>query len=93
MHIGLLRVHAHIPASRSLKDKRQVLQSIKQRLKNGFNVSVAETGQQNDRQHIEISLVMVAVDRDHIHETFRRVVGLIEARENLQVLEESVEFL
>ncbi|HNT34433.1 MAG TPA: DUF503 domain-containing protein [bacterium] len=93
MHIGLLQVHVYIPTSESLKDKRQVLRSIKQRLRNSFNVSVAETGQQDLWQRSDLALVMVATDKAHIQETFSNAVRLILNKENVEILEESVEFL
>ncbi len=42
MPIGLLTLDIHLPESRSLKDKRQVLRSLKARLRGKFNVAVAE---------------------------------------------------
>ena len=42
--LGLRRVYFHIDAAQSLKQKRQVMRSIKDRLSNQFNVAVAEIG-------------------------------------------------
>jgi len=92
MHIGLLQVHVYIPTAESLKDKRQVLQSIKQRLRNTFNVSVAEVGHQDVWQRSDIALVMVANDRNQIDQTFSRAMGLILRKENVEILEESTEY-
>lgn len=93
MHIGLLQVHVYIPTAGSLKDKRHVLRSIKQRLRNSFNVSVAETGHQDLWQRSDLALVMVATDREHIRETFSNAVRLILNKENVEILEESLEYL
>ena len=41
MYVGAMKVRMIVRESHSLKDKRQVLSSIKDKLKNGFNVSVA----------------------------------------------------
>ncbi len=42
MPVGLLTLELHIPDAQSLKDKRQVLRSLKDRLRGHFNVAVAE---------------------------------------------------
>ena len=52
MIVGSLQVRLLVREARSLKDKRQVLQSIKDRLRNQFNVSVAEVDAQEHRQMI-----------------------------------------
>ena len=48
--------------ARSLKDKRQVVQSIKDRLRNEYNVSVAEVGDPDNRQLAELGLAMVGTE-------------------------------
>jgi len=47
MPIGLLTLEIHIPDARSLKDKRQVIRSLKDRLRANFNVAVAELDHQD----------------------------------------------
>jgi uncharacterized protein len=47
MFVGVGRYELHIPASRSLKDKRQVLRSISSQVSNKFNISIAEVDFQN----------------------------------------------
>ena len=48
LHIGLLTIDIFIPMSNSLKTKRGIIKSIKDRVKNKFNVSVAEFGQRQN---------------------------------------------
>lgn len=64
MVIGLLQAHISIPDSRSLKDKRSALRSIKDRLHNEMNVSVAEVGDQDLWQSARLAVVTVAATRD-----------------------------
>src|SRR5260370_15854974 len=59
MIVGSLRVRLLIRDSRSLKDKRQVVQSIKDRLRNAWNVSVAEVEAQDHRQMVVLGVAMV----------------------------------
>ena len=52
-----------IPGCASLKEKRSVVRSLKDRLRRRFNVSVAETGLQDVHDRAELSLVLVTNDR------------------------------
>jgi uncharacterized protein YlxP (DUF503 family) len=60
MVIGLLEAHISIPESRSLKDKRSVLRSLKDRAVNTMNVSVAEVDDQDLWQSARLAFVTVA---------------------------------
>jgi uncharacterized protein len=63
MVIGLLTVEMHISGARSLKDKRMVLRSIKDRLKK-FNVAVSETAYQDLWQRAELGIVTISTSDD-----------------------------
>ena len=52
-----------LPGCGSLKEKRSVVRSLKDRLKSRFNLSVAETGQQDVLSRAELSAALVATDR------------------------------
>ena len=60
MIVGTLRVRLLLRESRSLKDKRQVVKSIKDRLHNGFNVSVAEVDALDNLQVDVLGMAMVS---------------------------------
>lgn len=66
MIIGTLRVRLLLREARSLKDKRQVLNSIKDRLHNEFNVSVAEVEEQDHRQVAVLGIAMVSNETHHL---------------------------
>jgi len=59
MHVGTLEVKLFVRESRSLKDKRQVVRSITERLKNGFNVAVAEVGARDHHQQVVLGIAAV----------------------------------
>ena len=65
MVIGVRSWELHLPGAHSLKDKRSVIKSIKDRMHNEFNVSVAETGQHDAWQTAELTAAVVASDRRH----------------------------
>ena len=62
MIIGVLQATISIPHARSLKDKRSVLRSLKDRILNKMNVSVAEVGKQDLWQTSELAFVTVAAE-------------------------------
>lgn len=62
MHIGLLTLELRIEESHSLKDKRHVVKSLKDRLRHRFNVSVAEVAFQETWQRSMLAVVTVASD-------------------------------
>ena len=64
MVIGLVQAAISIPDARSLKDKRSVLRSLKDRAVARMNVSVAEVGDQDLWQSARIAFVTVAAKRD-----------------------------
>ena len=78
MIIGICTIELDIPMAASLKDKRQVTRSITARLRNEFNVAIAEVGHQNVRQTAVIAAVTVSSDRDYAHGLLMRVVQWIE---------------
>ena len=64
MAIAALTVELSIPLSRSLKDRRQVVRSIKDRLRQGFNVSVAELDEAVTWQSATLGVAAVSSSRD-----------------------------
>jgi len=74
MIVGSLRVRLLIRESRSLKDKRQVVRSIKDRLRNKFNISVAEIEAQDHRQLAVLGMAMVCNEAQPIRTTFAEIV-------------------
>ncbi len=79
MVVGLLVIQLHIPASQSLKEKRKTVRHIKDRIKNRFNVSVAETEGQNTWQHCELSVSMVADSDAAVHREFEFILNYIDS--------------
>jgi uncharacterized protein len=63
MVIGVRSWELHLPGAHSLKEKRSVLKSVKDRLHNQFNVSVAETAHHDVWQRAELTVCLVATDR------------------------------
>jgi uncharacterized protein YlxP (DUF503 family) len=79
--IGLLTFEIHLPQSRSLKDKRQVIRSVKERLRARHNVAVSELPDEADLwQRASIAVVSVASGRDTLETLFETIVREVEGR-------------
>src|SRR3989442_12936032 len=69
----------HLEGSRSLKDKRHVLKSLKDRLHNRFNVSAAETAHHDLWQRAELTVCVVSNERGHAESVLGEADRLVEA--------------
>lgn len=74
MPIGLVTLEIHIPDARSLKDKRQVLRSLKDRLRGHFNVAVAELHHQDLWQRSVVGVVGISADDEHLSQSMAAVL-------------------
>ena len=73
MPIGLLTLEIYIPDAQSLKDKRQILRSLKDKLRHHFNVSVAELDHQDLWQRSVVGVVSISNDDKHLEQSMRAV--------------------
>jgi uncharacterized protein YlxP (DUF503 family) len=73
MPIAFLSLELRIEGAQSLKDKRQVLRSLKDKLRGGFNVAVAELEQTNLWQRATIGVVSISSSRDYLSGLMQQV--------------------
>jgi uncharacterized protein len=74
MIVGSLRVRLVVRESRTLKDKRRVVQSIKDRLRIAFNISIAEVDSQDHRQLVVLGIAMVGNDSRQVTSALDQIV-------------------
>jgi uncharacterized protein YlxP (DUF503 family) len=74
MAVGLLTLELHIADAQSLKDKRQVIRSLKDRLRGKFNVAVAELDFQDSWQRSVIGVVTLANEESYVQEVLQKVL-------------------
>jgi uncharacterized protein len=77
MHTGSLEIRLFIRDSRSLKDKRQVVKSIVDRLKNGFNVAVAEVEARDNHQLAVLGIAAVGEDAAGVKATLDQIADAL----------------
>jgi uncharacterized protein YlxP (DUF503 family) len=93
MIVGAAAVELHIHGSQSLKAKRGVVRSITQRVRNRFNLSVAEVGGQETWQLAVLGLVTVGSDRMRVREVLEQALSFIEDLHLAEVLNSDLELV
>ncbi|HEV8263488.1 MAG TPA: DUF503 domain-containing protein [Gemmatimonadales bacterium] len=83
----------HLMACQSLKDKRAVLKSLKDRLHNRFNVSVAETAHHDLWQRAELTASVVSTDRRHAENVLREADRLVADVPGARIVDTSTSYL
>jgi uncharacterized protein YlxP (DUF503 family) len=91
MIVGTLRVRLLLRQARSLKDKRQVVKSIKDRLRNHFNVSVAEVEAQDNRQLAVLGMAMVSNETHHVKKALGQIVEALRAHPVAELVDHEME--
>jgi uncharacterized protein YlxP (DUF503 family) len=91
MITGTLRVRLLIREARTLKDKRQVVKSIKDRLHNSFNVSVAEVDSLDNRQLAELGVAMVSNETHHLKVALGQIVEALRGHPVAELLDYEIE--
>ena len=76
--IGFLEIHLRIPEAHSLKEKRRVVKRVAERLKNKFNVSVSEIGDQDRWQSSIIGVVTIGSSKKIVDATLEKVILFID---------------
>ena len=93
MSIGLLSLEIHIPDARSLKDKRQVLRSLNDKLRGRFNVAVAELEHQDLWQRSVVGVVSISSDDKHLEESMRAVAEESERILGRDLIGQEIEYI
>ncbi|MFP4057200.1 MAG: DUF503 domain-containing protein [Candidatus Brocadiia bacterium] len=91
MIVGTLSIKLLIRDARNLKDKRRVLRSLKDNIRNRHNVSVAEVGAQHSRQQALLGVAMVANDSRYVDAALAKIVDLVRGFRLVQLVDYEVE--
>ena len=94
MNVGVCRIKLRLPENMSLKGKRQVLKSITSRVKNRFNVSIAEVDSNDLWQLATLGISCVSNSSRQTDEVLSKVVDFVtQGRFDVEVLDYEVEIL
>ena len=91
--IASLVIELEIADGITLKDKRQVIRSLLDRLRGRFNVSAAEIGHLDSVRYATLAVVGVANEKRFLNEMMSKAAGLIESEPRVVVLDQELEFL
>ena len=93
MVVGLLTVELHVPGSQSLKEKRMVLRRIKDKVRNKFNVAIAEVGDQDAWQSARLGFAVVANERAFVERMVETIVAFIDGLAVAKLVDDEKDFV
>ena len=94
MNVGVCKVSLRLPENMSLKGKRQVLKSITSRVRNKFNVAVAEVDDNDMWQLATIGICYISNDRRHTNQVLSKVFDFIaNSRFEVEILDYEIEII
>jgi len=93
MTVGILKITLFIYDSNSLKQKRMVLHSLKARLRNNFNVSVAQIGDEDKWQKSTLAVVGVERDRKVMNSTLSNIINFIGEFGGIHLIDQEMELI
>jgi len=86
MFLGYIKLVIFIPHSKSLKDKRQVIESLRNKLQNNFNVAVAE--KPSDKwQSAELSLACINYNKAKVNSLIERIEDFVRFNGDFSIIE------
>ena len=85
--VGICTVELFLPHNGSLKDKRQIVKSMKDRMKRQFNVSVSEIDDQDLWQKTVFGIACVGNERSHVNEVLDKVISMIRSTPRVEVVQ------
>ena len=86
MVVGVLHVEVHLPVSHSLKDKRSVLKSVRDRLRHRFNAAVAEVDSNEMWQRATLGISTVGEDRAYVEGLLRELTEWLRATRLVELI-------
>jgi uncharacterized protein YlxP (DUF503 family) len=93
MRIGLCTVDVYISGITSLKGKRSVVKSLKERLKNRFNVSVAEIDSHDLLQRASLGIAIAGNDAKKLNSEMDKILGFIEKTQVVDLINHQIEII
>ena len=93
MVVGVCTIDLHLPGIGSLKGKRQILSSLKERIKNTHNVSIAEVEANDLWQRAVLGVACVANDGRHVNQVLDAVLNAVRANSAVEIVRHHMELL
>jgi uncharacterized protein YlxP (DUF503 family) len=91
MVVGVLQVDLSVPDAMSLKDKRRVIKSIKDRIAHHHNVSIAEVGALDEHRRSILGLAMVSNDKQYVEGALSKLVDFFRSVPQASLVDYQIE--
>jgi len=91
--VGVCRVDLRIPGNASLKGKRKVLRKIIDRVKNRYNISISEIGDNDLWQRSQLGLSVVGNDSRHINSSLDKIINFMEGMNVAEIIDSEIEII
>jgi hypothetical protein len=92
MHAALLKVELLVPQARSLKSKRMILRSMKDRLRHRYNVSVSEVDGMDKWQRATLAVAAVGPEKAPLEATMHRILEQMDGYVDVEVLRSELDW-
>lgn len=93
MIIGLLKIDLHIHDSSSLKEKRMVTKSLKDKLRRQFNIAITETDNRDKWQVVNLGIATISTDTRYANQVLSGVVKFIEDLKEVEIIKYEIEMI
>ena len=93
MTVGVLQLELNIGDAMSLKDKRRVVLSLKDRIAHAHNVSIAEVGALDEHRRTIIGVAMVANDQAYVEGGLSKLVDFVKSVPSVDLIDYRIELL
>jgi uncharacterized protein YlxP (DUF503 family) len=91
--IGIIKLLILISSSSSLKEKRMVLRSLKDKLKNNFNISIIELNDHDKWQKATLALATIGVDESRVNPLMSNIINYFENNKQVQLINYETEII
>ena len=93
MHVGVLQLELSVADAMSLKDKRRVILSLKDRIAHGHNVSIAEVGALDEHRRSILGVAMVSNDARYVEGALSKLVDFVKTVPQVSLMDYQIEML
>ena len=93
MTVGVLQLELSVPGAMSLKDKRRVIKSLKDRISHGHNVSIAEVGALDEHRRSIVAVAMVSNDSRYVEGALSKLVDFVRLNPDAVLQDYQIELL
>jgi hypothetical protein len=93
MTVGVLQLELSVQDAMSLKDKRRVIKSIKDRIMHGHNVSIAEVAAQDEHRRCVLGIAMVGSDGKYVRGGLDKLVDFIRSVPTVDLIDFQIDLL